>query len=79
MRLSQNLSQRDLSERSSVAYSTLRKIESCGEGSMKDYIKLLQALGKVDQLDQFLPAPRINPEFIFKAGGKVRQRATGAR
>lgn len=78
-RLSQNLSQQELSQRSGVAYSTLRKIESSGEGSMKDYINILQAMSKVDQLDHFLPASRVNPEVVYKAGGKIRQRATGTR
>lgn len=75
-RLSQNLSQKDLAEKSGVAYSTLRKIESTGEGSMSDYLSLLIALGQISQIDQFLPEPQINPELIFKTQGKKRIRAT---
>ena len=47
-RLSQNITQHDLASRSGVAYSTLRKIESSGEGSMSNYVALLQALKLVD-------------------------------
>lgn len=78
-RLSQNLSQKMLSDRSGVAYSTLRKIESTGKGAMDDYVAVLMSLGLVDQLDQFLPVPQTNPELVFKANSKVRQRASGSR
>jgi transcriptional regulator with XRE-family HTH domain len=43
-RLDRNLTQRQLAERSGVAYSTLRKLESTGTGSITDYVKLLKAL-----------------------------------
>jgi transcriptional regulator with XRE-family HTH domain len=49
-RLRQNLTQLALSQRSGVAYSTLRKIESKGIGAMGDYVKILATLGQVDQL-----------------------------
>lgn len=75
-RLSQNLSQKNLAEKSGVAYSTLRKIESTGEGSMSDYLSLLISLGQISQIDQFLAEPQIDPELIFKTQGKKRVRAT---
>ncbi len=49
-RLDRNLTQRQLAERSGVAYSTLRKLESTGTGSLTDYVKLLQALQMNTQL-----------------------------
>ena len=49
-RLAQNLTQLALANRAGVAYSTLRKIESTGHGSMGHYAAILQALGQVDQL-----------------------------
>jgi transcriptional regulator with XRE-family HTH domain len=39
-RLSCQLSQRDLALRSGVAYGTLRRLESTGQGSLKDYFQL---------------------------------------
>lgn len=49
-RLNRNLTQRELAERSGVAYGTLRKLESTGTGSLTDYVKLLQALQMEAQL-----------------------------
>ncbi len=49
-RLNRNLTQRELAERSGVAYGTLRKLESTGSGSLSDYVKLLQALQMDSQL-----------------------------
>lgn len=74
-RLSQNVTQRDLASRSGVAYSTLRRIESSGEGSMRDYVALLQAMGLIEQIDRFLPPHQFDPEQVFKMQGHERQRA----
>jgi transcriptional regulator with XRE-family HTH domain len=74
-RLSQNITQRDLALRSGVAYSTLRKIESSGEGSMDNYIALLQALRLIEQIDLFLPPRQFDPELVHKMQGHERQRA----
>ena len=49
-RLAQNLTQLALANCASVAYSTLRKIESTGQGSMAHYAAILQALGQLEQL-----------------------------
>lgn len=49
-RLKQNLTQLALATRAGVAYSTLRKIESTGQGSMGHYVDIWLALGEVEQL-----------------------------
>lgn len=49
-RLKQNLTQLELATRAGVAYSTLRKIESTGQGGMAHYADILLALGQLEQL-----------------------------
>ena len=49
-RLKQNLTQLALATRAKVAYSTLRKIESTGQGGMAHYAAILVALGQLEQL-----------------------------
>lgn len=49
-RLKQNLTQLSLANRAGVAYSTLRKIESTGQGSMGHYADILLALGQLERL-----------------------------
>lgn len=44
-RLAANLTQRELSERASLSYSSLRKIESTGAASMADYVGLWSYFG----------------------------------
>lgn len=60
-RLRQNLTQLDLSQRSGVAYSTLRKIEAKGVGAMGDYADILAALGQLDQLAAWATAGQFAP------------------
>jgi transcriptional regulator with XRE-family HTH domain len=49
-RLKLNLTQRQLSEKAGVPYSTLRKFESTGTGSMAHFVKMLKALEMLPQL-----------------------------
>jgi transcriptional regulator with XRE-family HTH domain len=49
-RLQMNLTQRELSEKAGVAYSTLRKLEATGMGSLTDFVKLLKTLEMWPQL-----------------------------
>ncbi|MGH8078136.1 MAG: helix-turn-helix domain-containing protein [Lysobacter sp.] len=77
-RLRQDTTQRALAEASGVPLSTLRRIERTGLGSMEDYVAIMQALGLVDALDQFLPEPLPSPKLLHAAQGRVRKRASRA-
>ncbi len=59
-RLKQNLTQLELATRAGVAYSTLRKIESSGQGGMAHYADVLLALGQLEQLP--FSAMTVQPE-----------------
>jgi transcriptional regulator with XRE-family HTH domain len=75
-RLRQNLTQLALSQRSGVAYSTLRKIEAKGVGAMGDYADILAALGQLDQLAAWAVAGRFAPWDAAKTDAiKLRKRA----
>ena len=74
-RLQQNLTQVDLSKRSGVSLSTLRRIEQQGLGSMVDYLSILQALGLRQLLENLIPEPPISPKALFKQK-TPRQRAS---
>ena len=78
-RLHQNLTQLALSQRSGVAYSTLRKIEAKGVGSIGDYAALLEALGQLEQLAAWALAGQCAPPAaavgLQAANAKLRQRA----
>ena len=76
-RLNQNIIQAQLAEQAGVSRRTLVAAEK-GEGTtLETLIRLLRGLGKLGQLDQFLPEPPISPIQLAKLNGKVRQKASG--
>ena len=78
-RLNQNLSQAELSRKAGVSRKTMTNLET-GEGcSLVTLLSVLRGLGRLDQLDAFLPDPGISPVELAKLQGKVRKRATGKR
>jgi len=78
-RLNQNLSQAELSRKAGVSRKTMTNLET-GEGcSLVTLLSVLRGLGRLDQLDTFLPDPGISPIELAKLQGKVRKRATGKR
>ena len=76
-RLNQNITQARLAEQAGISRRTLVAAEK-GEGTTLDtLIRLLRGLGKLGQLDQFLPEPPVSPIQLAKLNGKVRQKASG--
>jgi transcriptional regulator with XRE-family HTH domain len=47
----QNITQKELSEKSGVAYATVRKFETKGIISLESLLKLADALGKLDAFE----------------------------
>jgi transcriptional regulator with XRE-family HTH domain len=79
MRLDCNWTRREMADRSGIPYSTLRRLESTGEGSMRDYLKALRALGRLDALADLLAPANAQPKEQLGHGIKRRSRATGSR
>lgn len=79
MRLNRNLTQPDLAERAGISRRALQKLEAGASTTMGTFIRSLRALGALDQLDAFLPAPGQSPIQLAKLKGRERQRASGCR
>jgi hypothetical protein len=78
-RLNQNRTQEDLAEGARVGLNVIKKLES-GEGcTLGSLIRILRSLGKLNQLDLFLPEPGISPIQLAKLAGRQRQEASGKR
>lgn len=60
-RISSNMTQRELSQKADIPLSTYRRFEQKGEGSLKDFIKILVALNRVNELDSFLTPLEYSP------------------
>lgn len=74
-RLQMNLSQGELATRASVNRTTIRDAELGKDSQLSTLVKLLRALGRLGDLDAFLPAPSVSPIQLMKRQGKPRQRA----
>jgi len=58
-RKSQKLSVEALSEKSGVPYGTIRKFERTGNISLRQFLMLVEALGELNQLRQFLQQEKV--------------------
>lgn len=77
-RLNRNLTQQALAAEAGISLRTLNRIE-CGEPSQSaNLIRVLRALGLLDNLELVVPEPPVSPMQQLKLKGKVRQRASGA-
>lgn len=76
LRLANNWTREELSIRCGVPYSTLRRLESTGEGSMRQYIAVFRALGSLEDFAALLALPPVSPYELIQLGGKQRQRAS---
>lgn len=76
-RLNQNITQENIALNAGVGLIVMKRLES-GEGcTLSSLIRILRTLGKLDQLDLFIPEPGISPLQLSKLSGKQRQKATG--
>ncbi len=74
-RLQRNLAQADLATRAGLNRTTIRDIEAGKDSQLSTLVKILRALGRLDDIDAFLPKPSVSPIQLMKLEGKPRQRA----
>jgi len=74
-RLQMNLSQGELAVRAGINRTTIRDAELGKDFQLSTMVKLLRGLGRLGDLDAFLPAPSVSPIQLMKRQGKPRQRA----
>ena len=78
-RLNRNTTQVELSRHAGVARTVVQHLESGNGCSLEGLVRILRALGLLDQLDAFLPDPGPSPLQLAKLHGKQRRRASGQR
>jgi transcriptional regulator with XRE-family HTH domain len=74
-RLQRNLSQQELARRAGVNRTTVRDIEGGKDSQLSTLVKLMRALGRLEDLNAFLPLASVSPIQLMKLQGKPRQRA----
>lgn len=74
-RLRLNLTQAELATRAGVNRTTIRDIEAGKDSQLSTLIKLLRAMGRLEDIDAFLPVPSISPIQLLKHQKAPRRRA----
>lgn len=75
IRLSRNLTQTQLAQKSGVAFTTVKRLESGKSVSLDTFIRILMALELQHNLERLLPDPTIRPIERVATGGRERKRA----
>ena len=73
-RLQQNRTLDDLARDTGLGRATVARAEAGKNPSLDSLVRILRALGKLDALDDFLPAPTVSPLQIAESEGKPRRR-----
>ena len=78
-RLNRNLTQEALAREAGVSLATLQRLESGHASQTTTLVRVLRALGLLDNVDVLVPEPPQSPLQQVKLAGKRRQRARPSR
>lgn len=77
LRLRRNVTQEELAERATLSPTTIKTLEK-GSGKLVNLIAVLRELNALQELDNFIPEPKLSPVRLAATKAKQRQRATGS-
>lgn len=78
-RLNQNITQDHLARSAGLNRDVVSRLEN-GQGcTLGTFIRILRVLGKLGQLDLFLPDPGLSPIALARMSGRKRKAASGTR
>ena len=75
-RLNRNLTQAEVAAEAGVSTLTVHRIEQGHSLQAANLIRILRALGLLDNLDALVPEPAISPMQQARMRGRIRQRAS---
>lgn len=78
-RLNQNITQAELAKRAGMARIVVQRLENGLGCKLENLIRILRALGLIEQLETFLLEPGLSPIQLAKLKGNKRQRASGKK
>ena len=77
-RLNRNLTQAALAAQAGVSTPTVQRIEQGHSSQAANLIRILRALGLLDNLDALVPEPPLSPIQQARMRGRIRQRASSS-
>lgn len=72
MRKVKKMTQKQMALKSDIPLSTYARIEQLGEGSIKDFAKILVVLDRTDEIDKILQIADITPMEAYERAQKQR-------
>jgi putative transcriptional regulator len=78
LRLSRDLTQRQLGERAGVGRTVIQRVETGEPVTTPNLVRVLRALELLDALDRLIPQSAPSPLQELKLRGRQRRRASGA-
>lgn len=66
IRKEKKITQKQMSLNADVPLSTYARIEQLGEGSLKDFSKILIALGRADEIGKILQRAEVTPVEVYE-------------
>ena len=74
-RLERNLTQAELAAEAGISKTTLERIERGDTVQINNFLRVLRALGQLDELDHVVPEPLPRPTERLSSEGRRRKRA----
>ena len=78
LRLSANVPQQSIADELGITPKTYRSAVQ-GNARLEVVIGILRYLGRLDQIDQFIPDEPFSPRELLRMQGRQRRRADGSR
>lgn len=79
-RLQKDLKQSELAEQAGIGLRTLQRLETGAVASrLSSLVRVCQALGLGERLDQLVPEPAASPIALLKSAGDNPRRASGRK
>jgi transcriptional regulator with XRE-family HTH domain len=66
VRKKQKLTQKEISKKTGIPLSTYQRLEQEGEGSLKNFAKILTALGRADEVHKILNVSHETPMEVYE-------------
>ncbi len=74
-RLLANVGVAEVAARAGLNRNTVLRSEAGANPRIGTVVRILRALGRLDAVDAFLPAPAVSPLQLLRTGGQPRRRA----
>lgn len=67
LRKEKKMTQKQMSHHADIPLSTYARIEQLGEGSLKDFAKILVCLGRADEIGKILQSTDVTPVEVYES------------